>query len=166
MHLGGFFYVFKNVQIFNQEYRNNKYNFHVHTVHPHIIKVFLSTNWCTSNLSWKQSTLKLTLKQLRHVSVQSHHNQGAYHLCLLKLQLLNQPIKIHRCVVMWLHILVGPCRCVYVALFGSRPSLGNAPKHVGSCFNLNLNVNFKIVLKTIHLCISWWIKELWTCSIS
>jgi len=33
---------------------------------------------------------------------------------------------VHRCVinsvVMWLHILVGPCWCVYVALFGSRMS--------------------------------------------
>jgi hypothetical protein len=31
---------------------------------------------------------------------------------------------VHRCVlnlvVMWLYILVGPCWCVYVALFGSR----------------------------------------------
>jgi hypothetical protein len=47
--------------------------------------------------------------------------------CLLKLQLLKWPIKIHRfvvnTVVMWLHILVGPCWCVYVALFGSRLSL-------------------------------------------
>ena len=33
-------------------------------------------------------TLKLTLKQLRHVSVQSHHHQGAHYSCLLKLQLL------------------------------------------------------------------------------
>ena len=65
-------------------------------------------------------TLKLTLKQLQHVSVQSHHHQGAHYLCLLKLQLLKQPIKIHRFVVRWLHILVGPCWCVYAALFGSR----------------------------------------------
>jgi hypothetical protein len=32
-------------------------------------------------------------------------------------------------------------------------------------FNVNLNVNFNvkfnIVFKTIHLCISWWIKKLW-----
>jgi hypothetical protein len=47
-------------------------------------------------------TLKLTLKQLRHVSVQSHHHQGAHYSCLLKLQLLKQPIKIHPCVVMFL----------------------------------------------------------------
>jgi len=62
--------------------------------------------------------LKFTLKQLRHVSVQSHHHQGVNYSCLLKLQLL-QPIKIYWCVVMWLYILVGPCWCVYVALFGS-----------------------------------------------
>jgi len=44
-------------------------------------------------------------------------------LCLLKLQLLKQSIKTHRCVVntvvVWLHIL-GPYWCLYVALFGSR----------------------------------------------
>jgi hypothetical protein len=33
-------------------------------------------------------TLKLTLRQLRHVSAQSHHHQGAHYSCLLKLQLL------------------------------------------------------------------------------
>ena len=27
------------------------------------------------------------------------------------------------------------------------------------CFNVNFNVNFNIVFKTIHLCISWWIKK-------
>jgi len=52
------------------------------------------------------------LKQLRHISVlQSHHHQGVHYSCLLKLQLLKQQIKIHRCVVnsvvVWLHIL-GP----------------------------------------------------------
>ena len=44
-------------------------------------------------------------------------------LCLLKLHLVQQSIKIHRCVVntvvAWLHIL-GPYRCMCVALFGSR----------------------------------------------
>ena len=43
-------------------------------------------------------------------------------LCLLKLQLLKQSIKIHRCVVntvvVWLHIL-GSYWCLYFALFGS-----------------------------------------------
>jgi hypothetical protein len=75
--------------------------------------------------------------------VQSHHHQGAHYSCMLKLQLLKQSIKIHQCVVnsvvTWLHILVGPCWCMYVALFGSR-----------GCFN----VNFNIVFKEIHLCIS------------
>jgi hypothetical protein len=28
-----------------------------------------------------------------------------------------------------------------------------------SCFNINFNVNFKNVLKTFQLCISWWIKK-------
>jgi len=33
-------------------------------------------------------TLKLILKQLRHVSVQSHYHQAAHYSCFLKLQLL------------------------------------------------------------------------------
>jgi hypothetical protein len=32
--------------------------------------------------------IKLTLKQLQHVSVRSNHRQGVHYLCLLKLQLL------------------------------------------------------------------------------
>ena len=52
--------------------------------------------------------------------------RGRINLCLLKLRLLKQSIKIHRCVasnvVVWLHIL-GPYWCLYVALFGSRLSL-------------------------------------------
>jgi len=51
--------------------------------------------------------------------------RGRINLCLLKLQLLKQSIKIHRCmvntVVVWLHIL-GPYWCLCVALFGSRLS--------------------------------------------
>jgi hypothetical protein len=43
-----------------------------------------------------KSTLKLTLKQLRHVSVQLHHHQGAHYPCLLKLQLLKWSIKVNR----------------------------------------------------------------------
>ena len=35
-----------------------------------------------------KTVLKFTLKQLRHVSFQSHHHQGAHYSCLLKLQLL------------------------------------------------------------------------------
>jgi hypothetical protein len=30
-----------------------------------------------------------------------------------------------------------------------------APKHVGAVLIVNFNINFKIVFKTIHLCISW-----------
>ena len=44
-------------------------------------------------------------------------------LCLLKLLLLKQSIKIHRCVVstvvVWLH-KVGPYWCLCVVLFGSH----------------------------------------------
>jgi hypothetical protein len=56
--------------------------------------------------------LKLTLKQLRHVSVQSHHAVTAVKVAKKE--------KKHQCVVMWPHMLLGPCWCVYVALFGSR----------------------------------------------
>jgi hypothetical protein len=38
--------------------------------------------------------------------VQSHHHQGANYSCLLKLQLLKEPIKIHRCVVVWQQIRI------------------------------------------------------------
>jgi len=62
-------------------------NFHilVHSVHLDIIKCFLFTSWCTSELSAEllQFTLKFTLKQLRHVSKQLHHHQGAHYSCLL-----------------------------------------------------------------------------------
>jgi hypothetical protein len=42
-------------------------------------------NCLKSNLKF---TLKLTLKQLRHLSVQSHHHQGVHYSCLMRLQLL------------------------------------------------------------------------------
>jgi len=66
-------------------------------------------------------------------------------------------------VTAYTRILVGPCWCVYVALFGSRllvilttvtlASMNNAlpdegvtaPKHVGSCFNVNFNIVFKTI---------------------
>jgi hypothetical protein len=54
--------------------------------------------------------------------------------CLLKLHLLKQSIKTHRCVVntvvMWLHIL-RPYWCMCVALFGSR-LLPNSATYVHS----------------------------------
>ena len=47
------------------------------------MKSFLFTNWCTSEFFLKtilKFPLHLTLKQLRHVSVQqSHHHQGAHY---------------------------------------------------------------------------------------
>ena len=83
------------------------------------VKVFffihqLKNKWIVTILKY---TLKLTLKQLWHISLQSCHHQGAHYSCLLKLQSLKYPIKIHRCVVMWSHILVGPCWCVYIAAY-------------------------------------------------
>jgi len=56
-------------------------NFHVHTVYLDIIKVFYSPTdeqvKCFKQIL--KFTLKLTLKQLRHVSVlQLHHHQGAH----------------------------------------------------------------------------------------
>jgi hypothetical protein len=52
--------------------------------------------------------------------------------CLLKLQLLKQSIKIHRCVVntvvVWLHIL-SPYWCMCFALFGCRLSAEQCNTH-------------------------------------
>jgi hypothetical protein len=49
--------------------------------------------------------------------------RGRINSCFLKLQLLKESIKIHRCVVntvvMWLHLL-GRYWCMRVALFGDR----------------------------------------------
>jgi hypothetical protein len=49
-----------------------------------------------------------------------------------------------------------------VTLSGSNNTLpddGDCTETCWSCFNVNFNVNFEIVFKTIHLCISWWIKK-------
>jgi len=90
-----------------------------------IVKVFFYSPTDTQ-VNCLKPVLKFTLKQLRHVSVQSHHHQGAHYLCLLKLQLLSTS--------------------------NALPDDGvTAPKHVGA---VNFNVNFKIIFKTIHLCIS------------
>ena len=62
--------------------------FHIHTMYLDIIKVFYSQTDAEVVLKTiLKFTLQLTLKQLRHVLVQSHHHQGHYS-CLLKLQLL------------------------------------------------------------------------------
>jgi len=47
------------------------------------------------------------------------------------------------------------------------PGVGvTAQETCWSCFNVNFNVNFKNLFKTIHLCISWWIKKILICSIT
>jgi len=40
--------------------------------------IYSPTNAPVSCLKKKKTKLKFTLKQLRHVSVQSHHHQGAH----------------------------------------------------------------------------------------
>ena len=70
---------------------NTLTNFHIHIMHPDIIKVFFIHQLMHKCIVLKKIlkfTLKLTLNQLQHVSVQSHHHQGAQYSCLLKLQLL------------------------------------------------------------------------------
>ena len=59
-----------------------------------------------------------------------HHHQGAHYLSLLKLQLLKQSIKIHRCTL---------------------PDDGDYTETCWSCFNVNFNIPFKAII----LCISW-----------
>jgi len=87
-------------------------------------------------------------------------------LSSLKLQLLKQSIKIHRCVVntvvVWLHIL-GPYWCLCVALFSSSYCQIAQPCwwcncNTETCRNC-FNVNFNIFFKTTHQCISWWINK-------
>jgi len=56
-------------------------NFYICTVRLDTVKVYYSTN---AQVIVLKTILKSTLKYLRHVSVQSHHLEGA-HPCLLKL---------------------------------------------------------------------------------
>ena len=60
--------------------------FRIRTVHRDIIQVFYSPT--NAQVIVLKTVLKFTLKQLRHVSVQSHHPQGAHYSCLLKLHFL------------------------------------------------------------------------------
>ena len=53
------------------------------TVHLDTIKVYYSPK--NAQVIVSKTILKFTLKWLRHISVQSHHLQGAYYPCLLKL---------------------------------------------------------------------------------
>jgi len=52
-------------------------------VHLNIIKVYYSLTNAQEIVL--KTILKFTLKELRHVSVYSHHLQGAHYPCLLKL---------------------------------------------------------------------------------
>jgi hypothetical protein len=68
--------------------------------------------------------LKFTLKRLRNVSVQLHQHQGAQSFVITKVTVVKiTNYKKHRCVVstvvVWLRILLGPCWCMDVVLFGS-----------------------------------------------
>jgi len=51
-----------------------------------------------------------------------HYHQGAYRVSLLKLQCYNNWLKyiIVFNLVVWLHMLSGPCRYMSAALFGSE----------------------------------------------
>jgi len=63
-------------------------------VHLDTIKVYHSPT--NAQVIVLRKMLKCTLKQLRHVSVQSHHLQGANYPCLLKVQLLKYSIMIRQ----------------------------------------------------------------------
>jgi hypothetical protein len=78
-------------------------------------------------------TLKLTLKELQQVTFVKIINQNTL-------------------MFFWLIILTN----VTLARSNSAlPDDGDYTETCWSCFNVNLNVNFKIVFKTIQLCISW-----------
>ena len=57
-------------------------NFYICTVHLDTMKVYFSLT--NAQLIVSNTILKVTLKYLRHVSVQSHHLHGAHYPCLLK----------------------------------------------------------------------------------
>jgi len=50
----------------------------------------------------------------------NYHHQGALYVSLLKLRLLNSQLKYIGVVnlVVWLHMLSGPCWCLSAALLG------------------------------------------------
>jgi hypothetical protein len=47
-----------------------------------------------------------------------HHHQGAHYMTLLKLQCQNSQLKYNGLVnlMVWLHMLSGPCWCMFAAL--------------------------------------------------
>ena len=72
-----------SLPVCNMKYSYNKCsdNIHIRNVHVDTIKVYHSPT--NAQVIVLKTILKFTLKQLRHVSVQSHHLQGAHYLCLL-----------------------------------------------------------------------------------
>jgi hypothetical protein len=98
--------------------------------------------------------------------------------CLLKLQLLKESSKIHRCVVnavvVWLHIL-GPYWCMYVALFGSATythiafSDNSLVHQVVNKYNIdnikmhgtNVKKNGKVLRCKVVCLFSWRYNPLW-----
>jgi hypothetical protein len=60
-------------------------DFHIHTMHLDIKVIYSPTN---AQVIVLKTILKFALKYLRHVSVQSHHLQGAHYPCLLKLHFI------------------------------------------------------------------------------
>jgi len=134
-----------------------------------------------------KTILQFTLKQLWHVSVQSHHLQGAHYSCLLKLQLLKWSIKIHRRVVNSVvqsaseqcnihtytntytcgHITteLTTHRCILIDYFNNvtLASTNKALPEDGVTAPKHVRaVLMKILIlffKTIQLCISWWVNN-------
>jgi hypothetical protein len=121
-------------------------------------------------------TLKLTLKQLQHVSVQSHHHQRAHYSCLLKL-LPNSATYTHQqgptiiCTHVTTHrwILIGYFNsCTSASTSNALPDDGvTAPKHVGAVLMSILMLILKLFLRQFT-CASvdeWKTLIMWRCTV-
>jgi hypothetical protein len=102
-------------------------------------------------------TLKLTLKQLGHVSVQSLSSGSAlFELAKVTVvKIINWNTSVYISAYMQPHHQMNHT----TSSNNEFPDDGDCTETCRSCFDVNFNVNFKIVFKTIHLCISWWIKK-------
>jgi hypothetical protein len=121
--------------------------------------VFIFTNWCTSELSKKNFKIhiKTAPTYFGAVTPSLHCSEV---VCSRKVQRIHQQGPTDICSHITTH------RCILIGYFNNC----NLSKHewcapwwwcdytetCRSCFNVNSN----IVFKTIHLCISWWIKSL------
>jgi hypothetical protein len=85
--------------------------FHILTVHLDIIKVFYSPT--DAQVNCLKNNIKVYIKTAPTHFGAVTPSSGSALFVLVNLQLLKYSFKIHRCVVntvvMWLHILVGPC---------------------------------------------------------